>query len=105
MGLDMYLEQKVYIGRYEFDPEASIAGQDMTRGNRFNLDLTIDDKDYHFRSVQEIIFQFMYWRKANAIHHWFVKNVQDGVDDCEEHEVSNEKLRELYNTCVEARLK
>lgn len=23
-----------------------------------------------------------YWRKANAIHRWFVDNVQDGVDDC-----------------------
>ena len=23
-----------------------------------------------------------YWRKANAIHGWFVRNVQNGKDDC-----------------------
>ena len=26
--------------------------------------------------------QIASWRKANAIHKWFVDNVQDGVDDC-----------------------
>ena len=24
-----------------------------------------------------------YWRKFNALHGWFVKNLQDGVDNCE----------------------
>ena len=24
-----------------------------------------------------------YWRKANAIHSWFVENCQDGVDECQ----------------------
>lgn len=24
-----------------------------------------------------------YWRKFNALHNWFVKNVQDGVDECQ----------------------
>lgn len=24
-----------------------------------------------------------YWRKFNALHLWFVKNCQDGVDNCE----------------------
>jgi hypothetical protein len=24
-----------------------------------------------------------YWRKFNALHHWFVKNCQNGVDNCE----------------------
>lgn len=36
-----------------------------------------------------------YWRKANAIHAWFVQNVQDGDDDCEYHEVSKERLLDL----------
>lgn len=26
-----------------------------------------------------------YWRKANAVHRWFVNNVQGGVDDCKAH--------------------
>jgi len=36
-----------------------------------------------------------YWRKANHIHGWFVENVQDGEDKCEEHKVSEEQLKEL----------
>lgn len=24
-----------------------------------------------------------YWRKFNALHMWFVKNCQDGIDNCE----------------------
>lgn len=40
-----------------------------------------------------------YWRKANAIHAWFVDNVQDGIDECEESPVSREKLNELLSLC------
>ena len=36
-----------------------------------------------------------YWRKANHIHRWFVDNVQNGVDECEPHIVTKEKLEEL----------
>lgn len=39
------------------------------------------------------------WRKANAIHKWFVKNAQDGEDDCKTYYVSSEQLEELVSTC------
>lgn len=39
-----------------------------------------------------------YWRKANAIHRWFVMHVQDGVDDCQAYPVSAAQLGELYAT-------
>lgn len=43
-----------------------------------------------------------YWRKANAIHKWFVDNVQDGIDDCDYHrEVTKEDLEELRDICHE----
>jgi hypothetical protein len=42
-----------------------------------------------------------YWRKENAIHQWFVDNVQDGEDNCAEYYVSHEKLAELVATCKE----
>ena len=41
-----------------------------------------------------------YWRKANAIHNWFVQNVQNGEDNCAEYPVSKEQLQELLQTCV-----
>ena len=40
-----------------------------------------------------------YWRKANPVHNWFVKNVQDGTDDCAAYYLSIDKLRELAALC------
>lgn len=39
--------------------------------------------------------EVIYWRKANAVHNWFVENVQDGVDECQNAWVSTDKLKEL----------
>jgi hypothetical protein len=41
----------------------------------------------------------VYWRKANAIHNWFVQNVQNGVDDCGEYPVTRQQLEELSGIC------
>lgn len=49
--------------------------------------------------VQEISVPAAYWRKANQIHAWFVDNVQEGEDQCREHEVSRDQLRELIEIC------
>lgn len=43
--------------------------------------------------------EVMYWRKANAIHKWFVDKVQGGEDDCKEYPVSSAQLIELRDTC------
>ncbi len=40
----------------------------------------------------------LYWRKANAIHNWFVSHVQDGIDDCGSYYVKAEQLQELLDT-------
>lgn len=41
-----------------------------------------------------------YWRKANAIHNWFVENVQDGEDDCCLHrELTANDLNSLKALC------
>ncbi len=38
----------------------------------------------------------IYWRKANAIHNWFVENVQGGIDECQTSFVAYERLIELH---------
>ena len=38
-----------------------------------------------------------YWRKANAVHNWFVDNVQDGNDGCKHYWVSKEDLQKLLD--------
>ena len=42
-----------------------------------------------------------YWRKANAVHKWFVDNVQGGNDDCGLYRVSVDDLITLKKTCEE----
>lgn len=46
-------------------------------------------------------FEMCYWRKANAIHKWFVENVQEGKDDCDSYDVDWEQLQQLYNDIIE----
>jgi hypothetical protein len=41
-----------------------------------------------------------YWRKANAIHRWFVENVQNNEDECKPHVVTREQLEELIEDCM-----
>ena len=41
-----------------------------------------------------------YWRKANAIHNWFVENVQGGEDDCGTYEVSLKSIHRLREDVI-----
>lgn len=60
------------------------------------LDMTLYGKNSD-GSLTEVA----YWRKANAIHKWFVDNVQDGIDECQESPVTREQLNELLAVCHE----
>lgn len=46
--------------------------------------------------------QVGYWRKANAIHGWFVRECADGVDECQEIFVSRDQLKQLRADCNNA---
>ena len=48
-----------------------------------------------------MLFRSAYWRKANAIHKWFVDNCQDGRDECQETWVSREQMQQLIDLCKE----
>ena len=86
----MYLNKKTYIGaNYEHN---KITG---------TIDLAQDGKpfDIKLNRVSEISERVCYWRKANHIHLWFVKNVQDEEDNCAEYYVSENDLEKLIKTC------
>ena len=86
MGLDMYLKGSRYISSWkEGEKElgekiAQIVGQEGMTVNTVEMEVG-------------------YWRKANAVHQWFVKNVQNDVDDCKSYWVPREKLLELQDVC------
>jgi hypothetical protein len=89
MGLDMYLLAKRYISPYDpADAELTKLAKAINFGDgTMGMD------------IREVTFEAMYWRKANAIHRWFVDNIQDGVDNCAEYYVTQELLNDLRNLC------
>lgn len=88
MGLDMYFTKRKYVKNWEHDKENK---WDITVKHNGNL---VEDK----MPIKELVFEAGYWRKANAIHQWFVDNVQDGEDDCKEYFVERELMQELLET-------
>ena len=88
MGLDMYLSKKTYVKRWDH----------MTADELFTVSVKKGGKKYpsiDYKRVSYVVEEVAYWRKANAIHKWFVDNVQDGKDDCGHYYVEKDKLKEL----------
>jgi hypothetical protein len=114
MGLDMYLRArnkkteklipKKYLEYRELKDEEQFIeeqGKDkvfdlIMRNCLFPVQCTYSK--YVYLSTH---LELGYWRKANAIHKWFVDNVQDGVDDCDEYVVSKAQLSQLRDLCKE----
>ena len=82
MGLDMYLSARRSLSVWQPDDEQLKTAVDAA----LNTELG---------TASQVTIDVGYWRKANAIHNWFVKTVQDGVDECQEYTVSLEQLTEL----------
>jgi hypothetical protein len=100
MGLDMYLYAEKNISSYDYE---TINGQ-LSRKDNLMYDKVIEsagmeslpESEYGSATVTKCV---MYWRKANAIHRWFVDNCQDGIDECQKSYVPREKLIELRDIC------
>ena len=88
MGLDMYLTAERYIWSSEKLISDEVA-------NLLGLQL-----DGERRRVNSVEAEAMYWRKANAIHKWFVENIQGGEDNCRRYYVEREQLVELRDLCA-----
>lgn len=128
MGLDMYLQRTPKIEKCTLQDIKAVEGyfcwkDAKTRGEKCTLKewCGIPYKEVNKKAITQLepyftkryrvwdenhkygfdtIFEDVgYWRKANAIHAWFVDNVQEGKDDCEPHEVSKEQLMKLYLIC------
>lgn len=87
MGLDMYLSARNYMS--EYDEKITPVSEKIKKALGLKVGL----------KVEYVSLRAAYWRKANAIHAWFVANVQDATDDCGTYEVSREQLQELAAEC------
>ena len=107
MGLDMYLEGSFSIRSYIRPTEQDYA--DMREGKEVEVKKSPEFEDAiaaigfegapidyaynHFTYV----FPIITWRKANAIHKFFVDEVQEGNDNCQRHYVPRDTLEELLD--------
>lgn len=91
----MYLFKKHYVGNKYRDEKSKVrvTVPDNQTDVTFKTGVIKDER------VREITEEVAYWRKANAVHKWFVENVQGGEDDCNDHEVSREQLQDLVDLC------
>ena len=96
MGLDMYLYGTKTFSAYD----KQIGNEPVTRTTEFQSLLIetnfenapIDDTLWSSYTVD---YPLAYWCKTNAIHNWFVLNVQNGADDCCKYYVAAEQLAQL----------
>ena len=92
MGLDMYLYRKTYVKNWDH----------MKKEATHQIGVKLNKKKHpiiNLKKITYIVEEIGYWRKANAIHKWFVDNVQNGNDDCGCYDVTIEEIKELYETC------
>lgn len=96
MGLDMYLTAKRGFYKSLRAPDGALS-KEIHDALAFAGVMPTDQFD-----VSGVEIRAGYWRKANAIHKWFVDNVQDGKDECQEAAVTRGDLGKLREACVEA---
>lgn len=94
MGLDMYLYAESYVSGWDH-----LDGPDplyQTLLDRFKMER--NKRSPH----AEVSLCVGYWRKANAVHNWFVQECAGGVDQCQRIDVSRTQLHDLYGLCKQA---
>ena len=100
MGLDMYLTANEYVSRTMRD-ESGLRPDTPQENHLFTWlskrrEGWVDEAGYAGISIS---YPVGYWRKANAIHNWFVQNVQGDRDECQKSYVSAQDLRDLREAC------
>ena len=87
----MYLNKRHYVKNWEHNTK------------KYSFLIKLDEekvKEINEKRISYITEDVMYWRKANAIHNWFVQNVQGGEDNCREYYVAREDLEKLLDVCT-----
>ena len=100
MGLDMYLRASEYVYRHNFNrqtDEDTINPIFNEIVSRLELEDVIDKNGFAGLTID---VPMGYWRKSNMIHHWFVNNLADGVDECQPIFVSRKNLEDLKDLCI-----
>lgn len=100
MGLDMTLEKYPKVAGVPLEALIRIDIDELNADikHAFAPYIKLRGTSFQWETFSE---EVMYWRKANAIHKFFVDNVQNGEDDCGYYKVSLDVIKQLYNLCLE----
>lgn len=103
MGLDMYLYARKYVTKFDYtnfsrgNPEMPPVRKEWETLAAFSpKGLMNNAQDFGGISIS---YPVGYWRKANAIHGWFVNELAQGVDECQEIPVDRGHLEILRDSC------
>jgi hypothetical protein len=99
MGLDMYLQARKYVAHFSFmdSPQYADRQEEAAQFDQIVEILKVQDLVDPGSPSAVVEVNVGYWRKANAIHGWFVENTQGGVDDCRDQYVTREQLQTLLD--------
>ncbi|HEY7348116.1 MAG TPA: hypothetical protein VH599_07320 [Ktedonobacterales bacterium] len=85
-------ELAIIVENWEHTPPKDRHTITVTRGGK-----PVPETDIDSEKITYLIEDAGYWRKANAIHRWFVVNVQRDNDDCKQYCVSEEQIQALLD--------
>ena len=97
MGLDQYLTARKYFTKWDYDN--GFENRVITQEFQDLIPIDTPDITKYASSGITVEYPVGYWRKANAIHNYFVQTLGGGVDECQEMFVPRETLRDLRKRC------
>ena len=89
----MLITKETYVGAYYDFNEVEATVEITVKGKPLSIDVS---------KLETVVERVGYWRKASAVHKWFVEKVQDGVDECQKSYVEISQLEALRDECKKA---
>ena len=96
MGLDSYLYAHTFVSSlYGKEGEAEVFNsiKELMQASPF-----IEEDQLYFAEAK---IQVGYWRKFNALHHYIIKNITNGVDNCNPIEFTRHEITKLVSVLEE----
>ena len=93
MGLDMYLSKRTYVKNWDHMSDSQKHNITVKQGDKIREDIKPERISYITEEVG-------YWRKFNALHNYIVQNCADGVDNCQEIEISKDEMKEILEVLI-----
>lgn len=105
MSLNMYMKQRKRYSWIDINKKENFLVKKM----KVTVEREFEDGEKRVDVVEKenpecalyVEVPVAYWRKANAIHRWFVEMCADGVDNCQPVYVDGSQIEELVNLCKE----